>query len=479
MSLFRLYGLYFKKKLLIGRKALDFAFRLVFPFPQTTKDHLGFTIIELLMVITIIGIVSGVTLTTINVQRQREIAQDGVLRENLQKVSEAVESYRILEGTYPESCSDVPTNCSGNDALDELVDNWPADIEYVTDSDESEFAVYANSVIDDEKYYKYSSDWSDTSDDDGSMQECGADQVDTVGGCSEVGSEASGSPSGPTLTAILLSPTSPTPQVNVGSTIAFTPTGRFSDGSTGSISTPVSWAASNSNATVSSGVAAGVTAGTTNITATSAGVSGAVRLIVNPISAPTSPPAPDSVQVSSGSGTDLSIGGSTAVTACFSDDGGPCTNITLNTGTQWESSNTSVLSVTRLPDRVMVTGVSLGTADVRATYQGVTGSLTFTVSGETASRVLDRIAILPSSNPVNIALGGTMNFVARAYYTDGYATNVTGSAEWEITSGADKISFVQGSTSNIRGDRFGTGSIRATFTDGGVTKSADKTINVM
>jgi len=66
------------------------------------KNNLsGFTLVELLIVIVLIGILSGVAISTLNPTQQRLTAEDGVKRSNLSKIVDAVEAYNGGETSYP------------------------------------------------------------------------------------------------------------------------------------------------------------------------------------------------------------------------------------------------------------------------------------------------------------------------------------------------------------------------------------------
>ncbi|EKD99727.1 MAG: hypothetical protein ACD_22C00189G0005 [uncultured bacterium] len=130
----------------------------------------AFTLIELLIVVSLIGILSGVTLTVINANRQREVASDSVKQANLEKLVQGVESYKASEGIYPVSIKD-----SG---LITYISKWPngtpagAVYEYFTDSS---LSILGLSVItSDGGSYKYRSEW-------GEIKKCdSASPKDTV-----------------------------------------------------------------------------------------------------------------------------------------------------------------------------------------------------------------------------------------------------------------------------------------------------------
>lgn len=85
---------------------------------QFTKKRWGFTLIEVLVVIAIIGILIG--LSTVAFQAARKAGRDTKRRTDLNEIRSNLEVYRTDCGTYPSSLNfegsltGVQTTCSGN-----------------------------------------------------------------------------------------------------------------------------------------------------------------------------------------------------------------------------------------------------------------------------------------------------------------------------------------------------------------------------
>lgn len=121
----------------------------------------AFTLIELLIVVLIIGVLSGVTLSIINIQGTKEKTKDGVRSSNIQKLAEGIEAYKVVEKVYPDAGgSNNPLTGADASKLSTYVSSWPADEEdsylYFKISN-SEFVVGV--AKSDNKFYKYHSGW--------------------------------------------------------------------------------------------------------------------------------------------------------------------------------------------------------------------------------------------------------------------------------------------------------------------------------
>ena len=141
------------------------------------------------------------------------------------------------------------------------------------------------------------------------------------------------------------------------------------------------------------------------------------------LTAPTPPPATPSVTrlTISGSATTATAGQSrTLVATAVLSDG---TSVTVTTLAAWTSSNTTVATVTPAG---AVSFLAAGGVDIRAAYQGVTGTFTFavTVAAPTVT------AVIVSGIGSTAAVGQTGALVATAIYSNGTTANVTSDAIW-------------------------------------------------
>ena len=71
-------------------------------FPRQ-KKYQGFTLIEILIAVAIIGILSTITYATFSTSR--EIARDNVRKTDLKNLQVAIELYKAQYGRYPDSCN--------------------------------------------------------------------------------------------------------------------------------------------------------------------------------------------------------------------------------------------------------------------------------------------------------------------------------------------------------------------------------------
>ncbi|MFA5939319.1 MAG: Ig-like domain-containing protein [Sinimarinibacterium sp.] len=221
------------------------------------------------------------------------------------------------------------------------------------------------------------------------------------------------------LVRIEVSPTDPT--VAKGTTLQFTATAVFSDGTTQNVTTGATWASSNtdvatiSNAAGSSGSVQTKAVGTTEISASYQNQTASSTLAVTDATVTSIEVTPANPSIAKGTTQQFTA------TATFTD----ATTQDITAQASWVSSNTSAASVSNAPgSKGLATGSNQGTSTIRATYQNVTGSTTLTVT----PAVLTGLAVSPV-NP-SIAKGTTQQFTATATFSDATTQNVTADTVW-------------------------------------------------
>lgn len=137
----------------------------------------GFTLVELLVVISLVGILAGVTTSIINPVKQRHVAEDGVRQSNLEKYALGIEAYANANSSYPTTIAfDVGTKKPTDVELALFVARVPDDeptppLPYpyshaaATATTPEAFGVYVVEASDATKCFKYLSIW-------GKIKEC-------------------------------------------------------------------------------------------------------------------------------------------------------------------------------------------------------------------------------------------------------------------------------------------------------------------
>lgn len=112
----------------------------------------GFTIIELLIVVSILGILSGITLTVIDTGKQRARAEDAVKRSNIEKLAQAIQAHCNAESRCPIK------DGTGKPVAPTYIMGWPTDAVYTyIVKGNYDFEVYVQSSMFPTKYIKYNS----------------------------------------------------------------------------------------------------------------------------------------------------------------------------------------------------------------------------------------------------------------------------------------------------------------------------------
>lgn len=118
----------------------------------------GFTLIEILIVVTIIGVLTGVVISVINPAKSRAKAEDSVRHTTIEKLSQGINAYRhaSLEDVYPAVEDGVPVGLgTGTSGIGPYINEWPNGnpknsvyIYAVNDAtDPKEFAVCSESAL--------------------------------------------------------------------------------------------------------------------------------------------------------------------------------------------------------------------------------------------------------------------------------------------------------------------------------------------
>ena len=113
----------------------------------------GFTLIEMLIVVVVLGILIGVSVSVIGPSQQKERAEDSVRLRNIKAIAEGMESYNQIERAYPPDTSiDDPNSLLYQVYLDE----WPGD-EYKYTNLSGDFVLEVENSLG--GCYKYQSTW--------------------------------------------------------------------------------------------------------------------------------------------------------------------------------------------------------------------------------------------------------------------------------------------------------------------------------
>ncbi|MFA5776227.1 MAG: type II secretion system protein [Patescibacteria group bacterium] len=130
----------------------------------------GFTLVELLIVISLVGILASVTLSILNPKKQRQVAEDGVRQSNLEKLALGIEAYAANNSKYPTEAEMVPDPGVGNKPagieaalfISKIPNNEPTQgviYTYWVSSDLSSFNVWVSKASNTTDCFKYESAW--------------------------------------------------------------------------------------------------------------------------------------------------------------------------------------------------------------------------------------------------------------------------------------------------------------------------------
>ena len=244
-----------------------------------------------------------------------------------------------------------------------------------------------------------------------------------------------------TLTSITVTPANPS--ISKGTTVQLAATAHFSDSTTEDLTSQVSWTSADdtiaeaSNMLATKGLVTGIAVGSAPITATLDGVHGSTTVIVTPATLTSITVTPTNPSIVKHTTVQL-----TAI-AHFSDS----TTQDLTRQVSWTSADDTVATVSgRLRTKGLVTGIHLGSALITATFDGVQGSTTVTVTRATLTAITVR--------PANPTMGvfHVLQLTANGHFSDGTTRDLTQLVDW--VSSNPKVAHVISSSWHINGLAF-------------------------
>jgi uncharacterized protein YjdB len=225
--------------------------------------------------------------------------------------------------------------------------------------------------------------------------------------------------SGATLVSLAVTPASTV--LAPSSALLYQAVGTYSDSTTQNISNVVTWSTSDPQVAsiTAAGQATGQSAGTATITAKLGSISNTANVVVESS-------ALQSIAVTPvASSFPAQVAMQYTATGTFADGG----TQNLTNSVTWTSSAPSVATVSvAIGNSGVVIGVAPGTSTITATFAGVVGSTTLTVTSAT----LTMITVTPA--PASISLGASQQFTATGHFSDGTTFNMTSQVAWSSSS---------------------------------------------
>ncbi len=213
-----------------------------------------------------------------------------------------------------------------------------------------------------------------------------------------------------------------TPSIAPQTTIQFSATAVFTDGTTQNVTTTATWASADTGVAtidISTGFATSVAAGSSAISATFNSVTGSTDLTVTAATLSSIAIAPSNLELPRGDTQNL------RATGTFSDS----TTQDLTQLVTWSSNNETVATVSNAAgSQGLLTANNTGGTTIEAAYLGTTGS---TLVGVTPA-VLISIEVTPPN--VDAARGTTEQYTATGTYSDSTTRDLTNSVAWSSTN---------------------------------------------
>ncbi|WP_318400021.1 Ig-like domain-containing protein [Photobacterium leiognathi] len=230
------------------------------------------------------------------------------------------------------------------------------------------------------------------------------------------------------LSSITISVKSLSPDASIysGGQLSLVAEGIYSDGSTTLLTNKVTWHSSAVDIAQidDKGILTGLNTGSVEVKASYEGIESNiinVRItdaILSSIAISVKSLSSDASEVSIYSGGQLSL----AAEGTYSDGStSPLTNKVT-----WHS---SAVDIAQIDDKGILTGVSIGTVEVKASYEGIESNI-INVRITDAILTSMNISVKSLSPDASIYSGGQLSFVAEGIYSDGSTSPLTNKVEW-------------------------------------------------
>jgi uncharacterized protein YjdB len=233
------------------------------------------------------------------------------------------------------------------------------------------------------------------------------------GGVSKNSNTTQNSASTATLTSVTVGVSNSATSVATGQTMQLVATGKYSDGSSGDLTSQVTWKTSDSTlaTTNSSGLLTGVKQGAVTVSATQGAITGTMTIQVTQ-AALSSISVTGGASLTAGSSEQLSAKGTLSDTSTQD----------ITSQATWQSSDSTIATVSAAG---LLTSLKAGTVTITASSSGVSGTASVTIT----PAVLTAINVgVPSPS---LAAGATEQLSATGVYSDSSTQNLTNQVTWQ------------------------------------------------
>ena len=251
--------------------------------------------------------------------------------------------------------------------------------------------------------------------------------------------------------------------VDVGSTVTYTCTVKYSNGTSKTVIPTWSVSPTTYASITSAGVLTGKAVGTVTLKATYT-EGGVTKVVTKSVTVkagvvkPSITTQPKSQTVTEGNSVTFSVVATGTATLKY----------------QWKKNGTAISGATSSSYKISSVKAS-DEGSYTVTVSNSAGSVTSSAAALTVNPVLMLNSITIFANGTSLTVGRTTSLICKAYYNDG--TTKTVMPIWSISSGINYASI--DNEGNLTGDAAGTVVVQAKYTEGGVIKTATKTITIV